>query len=131
MIPYGGKGESLVLPHTRGSVFLLSYHGRWRNRALIWGRACRGEILAVLGPSGAGKSTLLRVIAGRSPSPGDAAAGLRLTSGAVTLDGGRASRYFPISAELKLSVRVTGHAYLLEIEGLFTPGARPGRTYGE
>jgi ABC-type lipoprotein export system ATPase subunit len=42
----------------------------------------------VLGPSGAGKSTLLRVIAGRSPSPGDAAAGLRLTSGAVTLDGG-------------------------------------------
>ena len=31
----------------------------------------------------------------------------------------------------KLSVSVTGHAYLLEIEGLFTPGARPGRSFGE
>ena len=31
----------------------------------------------------------------------------------------------------KLSVGVTGHAYLLEIAGLFTPGSRPGRTVGE
>ena len=26
---------------------------------------------------------------------------------------------------------MTGHAYLLEIEGLFTQGSRPGRTVGE
>ena len=26
---------------------------------------------------------------------------------------------------------MTGHAYLLEIEGLFTHGSRPGRTFGE
>ena len=32
---------------------------------------------------------------------------------------------------LKLSVGVTSHAYLLEIEGLFTQGSRPGRTLGE
>ena len=32
---------------------------------------------------------------------------------------------------VKLSVGVTGHAYLLEIEGLFTQGSRPGRTFGE
>jgi len=31
----------------------------------------------------------------------------------------------------KLSVGVTCHAYLLEIEGLFTQGSRPGRTVGE
>jgi len=29
------------------------------------------------------------------------------------------------------SVRLTCHAYLLEIEGLFTQGLRPGRTVGE
>ena len=32
---------------------------------------------------------------------------------------------------LKLSVGVTCHAYLLEIEGLFTQGSQPGRTVGE
>jgi len=32
---------------------------------------------------------------------------------------------------LKLSVGVTGHPYLLEIDGLFTQGPRPGRTFGE
>jgi hypothetical protein len=32
---------------------------------------------------------------------------------------------------LKLSVVVTSHAYLLEIQGLFTQGSRPGRTLGE
>jgi len=32
---------------------------------------------------------------------------------------------------LKLSVGVTCHPYLLEIEGLFTQGWRPGRTVGE
>ena len=31
----------------------------------------------------------------------------------------------------KLSVGVTRNAYLLEIEGLFTQGSRPGRTFGE
>ena len=31
----------------------------------------------------------------------------------------------------KLSVGVTYHAYLLDIEGLFTQGSRPGRTVGE
>jgi len=31
----------------------------------------------------------------------------------------------------KLSVGVTCHPYLLEIEGLFTEGWRPGRTVGE
>jgi hypothetical protein len=31
----------------------------------------------------------------------------------------------------KLSVGVPGNAYLLEIEGLFTHGSRPGRTVGE
>ena len=36
-----------------------------------------------------------------------------------------------ITTELKLSVGVTGHAYLLEIEGLFTQGSRPGRTFGD
>jgi hypothetical protein len=30
----------------------------------------------------------------------------------------------------KLSVGLTGQVYLLEIEGLFTPGSRPGRTVG-
>jgi hypothetical protein len=33
--------------------------------------------------------------------------------------------------EFKLSVGVTCHAYLLEIEGLFTQGSQPGRTVGE
>jgi len=42
-------------------------------------------------------------------------------------DGGRASYTVPF----KLNVGVTGHAYLLEIEGLFTQGSRPGRTFGE
>ena len=51
----------------------------------VSGHASRGQILALLGPSGAGKSTLLKIIAGRSPSSADA--GLRLTSGEVTLDG--------------------------------------------
>jgi hypothetical protein len=32
---------------------------------------------------------------------------------------------------LKLSVGVTNHPYLLEIEGLFTQAWRPGRTVGE
>ena len=32
---------------------------------------------------------------------------------------------------LKLSVGVTGHADLLEIEGLFTQGSQPGQTVGE
>jgi hypothetical protein len=32
---------------------------------------------------------------------------------------------------LKLSVGVTSHPYLLEIEGLFTQGSRPRRTVGE
>jgi hypothetical protein len=32
---------------------------------------------------------------------------------------------------LKLGVGVTGHAEILEIEGLFTEGSRPGRTFGE
>jgi len=32
---------------------------------------------------------------------------------------------------VKLSVGVTSHPYLLEIEGLFTQGWRPGRTVGE
>jgi len=32
---------------------------------------------------------------------------------------------------LKLSVRVTGHPDLLEIDNLFTQGSRPGRTLGE
>jgi hypothetical protein len=32
---------------------------------------------------------------------------------------------------VKLSVGVPGNAYLLEIEGLFTHGSRPGRTVGE
>ena len=31
----------------------------------------------------------------------------------------------------KLSVSVTSHAYLLEIEGLFTQGSRPDRTVGK
>jgi hypothetical protein len=31
----------------------------------------------------------------------------------------------------KLSVGVTSHAYLLETDGLFTQGSRPGRTLGE
>ena len=31
----------------------------------------------------------------------------------------------------KLSVGVTSHAYLLEIDGIFTQGSRPGRTLGE
>jgi hypothetical protein len=31
----------------------------------------------------------------------------------------------------KLSVSMTAPAYLLEIEGLFTQGSRPGRTIGE
>jgi len=31
---------------------------------------------------------------------------------------------------LKLSVGLTGQVYLLEIEGLFTQGSRPGRTVG-
>ena len=35
------------------------------------------------------------------------------------------------SFQLKLSVGVTRDAYLLEIEGLFTQGSRPGRTFGE
>ena len=34
-------------------------------------------------------------------------------------------------SRIKLSVGVTCHAYLLEIEGLFTQGSRPGRTVGE
>jgi len=34
-------------------------------------------------------------------------------------------------ANLKLSVGVTCHPYLLETEGLFTQGWRPGRTFGE
>ena len=34
-------------------------------------------------------------------------------------------------AMLKLSVRDTSIPYLLEIEGLFTQGSRPGRTFGE
>jgi len=33
--------------------------------------------------------------------------------------------------QVKLSVGVTCHPYLLEIEGLFTQGWRPGRTVGE
>jgi len=33
--------------------------------------------------------------------------------------------------EFKLSVGVPRNAYLLEIEGLFTHGSRPGRTVGE
>ena len=32
---------------------------------------------------------------------------------------------------LKLSVGETGLPYLFEIEGLFTQGSRPGRTFGE
>jgi hypothetical protein len=32
---------------------------------------------------------------------------------------------------VKLSVGVTGHAAILEIEGLFTQGSRPGRTLAE
>ena len=32
---------------------------------------------------------------------------------------------------VKLSAGVTSHPYLLEIEGLFTQGCRPGRTVGE
>ena len=32
---------------------------------------------------------------------------------------------------VKLSVGVPGNAYLLEIEGIFTHGSRPGRTVGE
>jgi hypothetical protein len=32
---------------------------------------------------------------------------------------------------IKLSVGVACHAYLLEIEGLFTRGSQPGRTVGE
>jgi len=32
---------------------------------------------------------------------------------------------------VKLSVGVTGHVFLLEIDGLFTQGSRPGRTSGE
>jgi hypothetical protein len=31
----------------------------------------------------------------------------------------------------KLCVGVTRNAYLLEIQGLFTQGSRPGRTFGE
>ena len=31
----------------------------------------------------------------------------------------------------KLSVGMTSHAEVLEIEGLFTQGSRPGRTFGE
>jgi len=34
-------------------------------------------------------------------------------------------------AQLELSVGVTGHAEILEIDGLFTQGSRPGRTCGE
>jgi hypothetical protein len=38
-------------------------------------------------------------------------------------------------ASFKLSVGVTatatGHPYVLEIDGLFTQGSRPGRTFGE
>ena len=33
--------------------------------------------------------------------------------------------------EFKLSVGVTGHSYLLEIEGLLSQRWRPGRTFGE
>jgi hypothetical protein len=32
---------------------------------------------------------------------------------------------------VKLSVGVTGHPYLLESDGLFTEGWRPGRTFGK
>jgi hypothetical protein len=32
---------------------------------------------------------------------------------------------------IQLSVGVTGHAEILEIEGLLTQGSRPGRTFGE
>ena len=32
---------------------------------------------------------------------------------------------------VKLSVGVTRHAEILRIEGLFTQGSRPGRTFGE
>ena len=35
------------------------------------------------------------------------------------------------TALIKLGVGVTCHAYLLEIEGLFTQGSQPGRTVGE
>jgi len=34
-------------------------------------------------------------------------------------------------AHIKLSVGVAGNAYLLEIDGLFTHGSRPGRTVGD
>jgi hypothetical protein len=33
--------------------------------------------------------------------------------------------------DLKLSVSLTGHAYLLEIQGLFTQGWRSGRSFAE
>jgi len=36
-----------------------------------------------------------------------------------------------LTQSLELSVGVTCHPYLLEIEGLFTQGWRPGRTVGE
>jgi len=36
-----------------------------------------------------------------------------------------------VPLRLKLSVGVTCHPYLLETEGLFTQGWRPGRTVGE
>jgi hypothetical protein len=44
--------------------------------------------------------------------------------GAAILAGGRA-------LQLKFSVSMTSHAYLLETEGLFTHGSRPGRTFCE
>ena len=44
-------------------------------------------------------------------------------------------RAFSVSANaeagFKLSVGVTGHPYLLEIDGLFTQGSRTDRTLGE
>ena len=45
--------------------------------------------------------------------------------------GARGPTVAALNSALKLSVSVTGHAYLLEIEGLFTQGSQAGRTSGE
>jgi hypothetical protein len=37
----------------------------------------------------------------------------------------------PLGSVFKLSVGETGHAHLLEIEGIFTQGSRTGQTFGE
>jgi len=36
-----------------------------------------------------------------------------------------------LSPSLKINESTTGHAYLLEIRGLFNEGSRPGRTFRE